>query len=84
MHIESPETLRFGCGHRDSGHRAVALESVQPYRVGAAQVQFVDFTDRNVPSGRWCYAVRGVWFAAANPSEMKVADYSPLAAVDVP
>ena len=59
------------------------LEVIQPYRVGAAQIQFVDFTDRNVPPGHWCYAVRGVWFTAANPSEMKFTEFSPLAAVDV-
>lgn len=66
------------------GTDAAHLTPLMPMNIGSPQLQFGDFTDRNVPAGHWCYAVRGVWFTAAFPSEMKYTEFTPAIEVVVP
>jgi len=60
------------------------LEPLFPLHVGGPQCQFSRFTDLGIKSGKWFYAVRGVWFTADNPSEMKYTEFTPALEVAVP
>ena len=68
------------CRGADRDH----LAPLMPLSNRATQCLFPAFSDRNVPHGHWCYAVRGVWFTATNPSETKFTEFTPLLEVDVP